>query len=252
MAAPVFESLARRYDAWYETPVGAWADRLESEAILRLLALQPGERLLDLGTGTGRYAVAAAARGARVVGVDASRAMLSVARERFHASSQPIWLVRADLARLPFPDETFDAAVAVTSLCFVADPLAVLREARRVLRPGGRLVLGELNRWSLWAALRRLKGIVRPTVYRAARFHGIGELQRLLRSAGFVPGYWLGMLHLPPINHAAFLRLLNPLEQLGQRSAPWLGAFLAVVAHRGADNSQVPGAGQQAARPSRI
>lgn len=226
-----FESLASRYDAWYTTPVGAWADRLEAEAIFRLLALQPGERLLDLGTGTGRYAVEAAARGAGVVGVDASPAMLAVARERLRASGRPVRLVRADLAHLPFPDGTFDAAVAVTSLCFAADPLAMLREVRRVLTPRGRLVLGELNRWSMWAALRRLKALVRPTVFRSARFHSIRELHVLLRSAGFTVREWHGLLHLPPLNYAPFFRALDPLERLGQRYTPWCGAFLAMAAH---------------------
>ncbi len=230
MPGSVFESLASRYDAWYTTPLGAWADRQESDVIFRLLALQPGERLLDLGTGTGRYAVEAAARGAWVVGVDASPAMLAVARERLRASGRPVQLVRADLAHLPFPDGAYDAAVAVTSLCFVDNPVAVLREVRRVLTPGGRLVLGELNRWSVWAALRRLKGLVRPTVFRSAHFHSIRELYALLRSAGFTVREWHGLLHLPPVNYAPFLRALDPLERLGQRYVPWCGAFLAVAA----------------------
>jgi ubiquinone/menaquinone biosynthesis C-methylase UbiE len=152
-----FDQLAARYDAWYATPLGAWADRHETEEIFHLLAPRSGERLLDLGTGTGRYAREAARRGARAVGIDPSPGMLAVARER--VAGQPVDLVCAGAARLPFPDRSFDAVLAVTSLCFVSEPLVVLREAARVLTPGGQLVLGELNRWSLWALARRIEGL---------------------------------------------------------------------------------------------
>ena len=185
---PGFDRLANRYDAWYDTPVGAWADRHEAAAIFRLLALQPGECLLDLGTGTGRYAAAAVQYGVEVVGIDTSVAMLHVARMR--TEGLPVRLVHADAARLPFPDASFDAALAVTTLCFVADPLPLLREVARVLRPGGRLVLGELNRWSLWALLRRIEGLLHPTTYRAAHFRSVWALRRLLVAAGFQPARW--------------------------------------------------------------
>lgn len=66
-----FEAIARRYDAWYAKPIGAWADRIETASMLQLLAAQPGMRLLDVGTGTGRMATEAAIRGASVVGIDA-------------------------------------------------------------------------------------------------------------------------------------------------------------------------------------
>lgn len=229
-AAPDFARLASHYDAWYATPVGAWADRHEMATIFRLLALQPGERLLDIGAGAGRYAAAAVRYGVDVVGVDASEAMVDVARQR--TAGLPVQFMHADAARLPFPTASFDVALAVTMLCFVADPFAVLCEAARVLRPGGRLVLGELNRWSLWALQRRLKGLVRPTIYRTAHFHSIRELSAMLMAAGFTPLRWEGVLHLPPLNHAGVLRMLEPLEGLGQRRFPAVGAFLAIEAHR--------------------
>jgi ubiquinone/menaquinone biosynthesis C-methylase UbiE len=225
-----FDELARRYDAWYARPIGTWADRYETAAVFRLLAPAPGERVLDLGVGTGRYAASVARTGAWVVGVDGAAGMLAVARSRTDVDT--VVLVRADAARLPFRDGAFDAVLAVTSLCFTADPGRVLTEAARVLRPGGRLVLGELNRWSLWALLRRVEGLFRPTTYRPAHFRGIRELRALLVTAGLVPVRWEGLLHLPPLDHAGFLRALDPLERLAQRRCPTVGAFLAVKAQR--------------------
>ena len=236
--AEVFERLAHRYDAWFTTPLGAWADRLEAAAMFRLLALKPGERLLDLGTGTGRYAIAAARRGALVTAVDASPAMLAVARCR--AEGTAVTLVQADLTALPFAEASFDAAMAVTALCFVAAPATALREAARVLRPGGRLVVGELNRWSLWALGRRVAGLLRPSIYRDAHFHGIGELRALLAAAGLRTTRWVGVLHLPPVNSAAMLQALDPLERLGQRHIPALGAFLAIDATKPGDERRSP------------
>jgi SAM-dependent methyltransferase len=178
--------------------------------------------------------VLTAGRGARVTGVDASPAMLAVARARLADAglSDAAALLRADLTALPLADAAFDAAVAVTALCFVAKPLAALREAARTLRPGGRLVLGELNRRSLWALIRRVEARRRPTVFRGAHFRTLGELQALLRAAGLRPSHWEGLLHLPPVNHAGLLRALHPLERLGQRATPALGAFLAIAASK--------------------
>jgi ubiquinone/menaquinone biosynthesis C-methylase UbiE len=181
-----------------------------------------------VGAGTGRYALEAARRGRRVVGIDPSPEMLAVARRR--TAGQPVDLIQAGAARLPFLDRSFEAALAVTSLCFVSDPVAVLREVARVLTPDGRLVLGELNRWSLWALVRRLEGLVRSTTYRAAHFRAIGALRTLLAASGFALVRWEGMLLLPPVNNATFLRRLEPVERLGRRWAPRCGAFLAVEA----------------------
>ena len=223
-----FEQLAKRYDAWYDKPVGAWADRYETEAVMRLLDIREGERVLDLGAGTGRHAAALARRGTEVIAVDASEEMLRVAEARTGGTS--VRLVRADATALPFADGEFDAVLAVTSLCFTSDPMGALREAKRVLRPNGRLVLGELNARSLWGVLRRMKARIRPTTYRSAHFRRLDELRGMLADSGFEATRWEGVLYLPPINHAGFLRTLDPLERLCQRRCPRLGAFLAIEA----------------------
>ena len=97
----------------------------------------PGSQILDLGCGKGRFAVPLAERGANVVGVDLSQAML------MHAWSTP--RARASASRLPFADASFDAVFAVEVVEHVRDVRAVLLEARRVLRPGGQLVIVDKN-----------------------------------------------------------------------------------------------------------
>lgn len=97
-----------------------------------------GMRVVDLGCGEGPLAAAVTGRH-RVVGVDASRAMLRGARR--HAP-----VVQGDITRLPFTRGCVDAVVAVNVLDHLDRPAAALAEARRVLRPGGRLVIGAISR----------------------------------------------------------------------------------------------------------
>ncbi|MEW6683689.1 MAG: class I SAM-dependent methyltransferase [Nitrospirota bacterium] len=164
-----FDQLASRYDAWYRTALGSLALALESEAILHLAQIAPKERVIDLGCGTGIYTIELSRRGAWVVGVDPALDMLAVAREKLRRDGLPARLVCGSAEALPVRTGTFDLTVAVTSLCFVQNPDHAVREAERALQPNGRLVIGELNRSSLWAFWRRLKGMFRDTESWGAR-----------------------------------------------------------------------------------
>jgi SAM-dependent methyltransferase len=115
---------------------------------LELMSLAPGQTVLDVGCGAGVFLPAlahAVAPDGHVVGVDYSAALLEEARTRAESAGvlQQITLREADATQLPFADASFDAAHVERVLLHVDDPDAVLREMRRVVRPGGCVVAVE-------------------------------------------------------------------------------------------------------------
>ncbi|MHB1295652.1 MAG: class I SAM-dependent methyltransferase [Anaerolineae bacterium] len=141
--------IATGYDAWFGTDLGGLVDRLEMQLVMELARPQAGERALDVGTGTGHFAAALAARGLEVVGLDASEAMLAVARAR---SAAVTWQ-RGQAEALPFGDGAFPLVLSVTALEFMRDPALALDEMCRVTAPGGRMVVAVLNRESAWGRM---------------------------------------------------------------------------------------------------
>ena len=116
------------------------SERDVEAALINLLDLENLESALDIGTGTGRMLELLAPYVARGVGVDESQEMLSIARDRL--KDVPHCQLRlGDVYRLPFPDHEFDAALFHQVLHYLDDPAAALREASRVLRPGGRMLI---------------------------------------------------------------------------------------------------------------
>ncbi len=186
--------------------------------------------MLDAGCGDGRLSVELAREGAAVVAVDSDLAMLRAARARLAASGQRVALLRADASELPFDQEAFDAVAAVTVLCVVAHPTAVVREFARVVRAGGQLVLGELGRWSPWAVGRRLPGLVRGGVWSKARFWTVSELCGLLRDARLVPGPARGAGFYPRGERAA--RMWGRCDARLGRLATCGAAFIAVAGRK--------------------
>jgi len=217
------EAQATGYDGWYETPLGHAADRLQGALVERLAQPRPGERALDVGAGTGHYAVRLAARGLRVTGVDSSEAMLAVAR----AKEAAVEWRQAEVERLPFPDGSFDLVLAVTVLEFVPDPMRALAEMHRVTTPGGRLVLGVLNAASAWGRFYRAQAQQADSPFRHAHLFTPAEFVAMLRRFGrprWDSVHWSSALFVPPSGRG--LWAADALEWLGQRLWRGRGALL--------------------------
>lgn len=113
-----------------------------------LLDLQPGQRVLDVGCGTGEDARTMAqhvAPGGSVVAVDGSQNMIAVARQRAEGSGLPVEFQVGDIHRLTFADESFDASRADRIFMHLDSPEKALSEMKRVTRPGGRVLVYEVD-----------------------------------------------------------------------------------------------------------
>ncbi len=153
----------------------------ENRIALRLLGIEAGHHVLEVGFGHGRSLaeMAKACPSGRVAGVDASSTMMRMAAafNRDSIEEGRMQLYQADSAALPLPSATFDRVLSVHTIYFWGDPLAHLREVRRVMTPGGRFVLGYRPESS------QLRREFPAPVY---RFRSAGEVQWLLAAAGFL------------------------------------------------------------------
>lgn len=220
----------KEYDAWYETPLGRLSDRFEKELVFSLIEAKPGEAILDVGCGTGNYTIELARRGLKASGIDSSEEMLAWAKEKARRKDLETTFQRADAMNLPFPESSFEVVISTGLLCFLVEPEKALIEMHRVLKPGGRLIIGTLNRWSPWALFRRIKGMFKETIYNQARFISPTELEGLIRRAGFEVRETRTCLFFFPVNCKLYLKLAEPFEKLDRALIPRMGAFLAVSA----------------------
>jgi ubiquinone/menaquinone biosynthesis C-methylase UbiE/DNA-binding transcriptional ArsR family regulator len=126
---------------WDKLRRGLYGDEFARCAMLSLL---PSDSIVaDLGCGTGQVAAELAGYVGRVIAVDNSPAMLRAAQKRVGGLPN-VEIRRGDLAALPIEQDSCDAALLILALTYVADPSAVLKEARRILKSGGRLVVVDL------------------------------------------------------------------------------------------------------------
>lgn len=152
--APSSRATQRRYDRL--APFYDFWDRMGRPEWRRRVFAETAGEVLEIGVGTGKN-FAFYRPGTKITAVDISPRMLAIARrklEQGRACAAPVTLLLTDAQSLPFPDASFDSAVATFVFCSVPDPVLGLREVLRVLKRGGRLVLLE--------HLRRDDGVVGP------------------------------------------------------------------------------------------
>jgi len=200
----MFDRVAPRYDLLNHL-LSLGSDFGWRRRTIAAIAPAGHEQILDLCCGTGDLALALARRGASVTGADFSVPMLARGARKARRRRARLRLCGADALRLPFRGATFDAACVAFGVRNLDDPLAGLREMRRVLRPGGRLVVLEfarprrallrrLHRLYLWAVLPAAGLVVagNADAYRylgesIGAFHPQESFAALLAEAGFEP-----------------------------------------------------------------
>jgi ubiquinone/menaquinone biosynthesis C-methylase UbiE len=145
------EVKSRQSETWSLGDYASIGSRLTmvSELLCEAADLRSTWSVLDVATGPGSTALAAARRGCRVVGVDISEALLAQARARANAEGLEIEFAHEDAEHLPYPDGSFDAVLSTFGVPFTPSPERVASEVLRVLRPGGRFAL---THWTVTGA----------------------------------------------------------------------------------------------------
>lgn len=169
--ARTFNDRAEEYDRWFTDSL---LFDIELAALLAIKAELPRPRL-EIGVGPGRFAVALDVG----FGIDPAAAPLQL------AGSRGIMVIRAIGEQLPLRPAAVGTIFLLFSFCFLADPAVVLRECSRVLKPGGRLVLGIIPQGSSWGIRLGKQGRAGHPYYRHARFRTIAETAALLAAHGF-------------------------------------------------------------------
>jgi SAM-dependent methyltransferase len=204
----IFEKHATEYDEWFDENEAVY-----NSEILALRDLIPTEGIgLEVGVGTGRFAAPLGIR----IGVEPANAMADMARKR------GIDVHEAKAEALPFDDESFDFVLMVTTICFLENPLQALEEVKRVLKPGGLIIIGMIDRNSpLGKDYERKKKTSK--FYKYANFHSADQVLNWLRGLNFD--------HI--VTHQTIFKSTNEISAVEPFEAGHgKGAFVAIAAQK--------------------
>lgn len=169
----IFDILTDKYDAWYDSEDGKPLYESELRCLKSMVENAP-KPILEIGVGTGRFAM----HFPDVIGIDPSLNALKMAEKR------GVKTVHGYGESLPFDDETFGCILIIVTLCFVEKTIDVLREAKRVLKKNGSIIIGLVPKDSPWGIFYEEKKKAGHPFYSSARFYTLKDVEVLLQKAG--------------------------------------------------------------------
>jgi SAM-dependent methyltransferase len=166
-----FNQYAEEYDKWFDRNPFAY----ESELLAIKRFFPRRGKGLEIGVGTGKFAVPLGIK----VGVEPARAMAVIAKQ------SGIEVHEAFAENLPFKNGTFDFVLMVTVLCFLHNPQTAIEQIARVLKPGGSLIIGMIDRESFLGKIYESKKS-KSLFYKDAQFYSVPEVIDMLKRTGFI------------------------------------------------------------------
>ena len=208
---------AKLSDQRLETALGRYIFSRQKELILDLVVPHAGERVLDVGCGTGNHLEFFREKWCSITGIDPSAKMLEIARTKLGNSAE---LILAQAEDLPFSDDEFDIVTLINILEITKNPQKVIAEAIRVCR--GRVFIAFLNNFSFAGTKQRLKELFGFPLTQKIRFFSLNEIKIMVGSLiGDVAIKWGSVIYFPGI----FYGFSEELEELFPLERNPLGAF---------------------------
>jgi|GEM_PF-326084 ubiquinone/menaquinone biosynthesis C-methylase UbiE len=178
-----FDRFATQFDSWFRKNRKIFLSEMNA-----VMLSKPEGVTLDVGVGSGVFSSNLPVE----LGVDLSISLLKLSRDR------GLQVVQADASNLPLRNSSFDSVVSTFTICFVENLASMLGEAKRVLRKGGKLVVGEITADSSWGRKYSEEGKRGHRFYSKARFFTFRDTVKFLRSSGFEPKHVFGTISYSP------------------------------------------------------
>ena len=173
----VFDKKATDYDRWYESKLGEFVDKVETELAFSLFEPVHGMKILDVGCGTGNFSMKLAEKGCEVVGIDVSEKMLNEARKKVAEKGLNIKFYNMDVCNMSFSDEKFDGVFSMAAFEFIKEPEKAYKEMYRVLKQNEYLLIGTINRESKWGEFYISKSLRGDSIFKYADFKSSDDLK---------------------------------------------------------------------------
>lgn len=210
-AASAFDRLADDYDCWFDEASGKIIFENELKAV-RVLMSGLTRPFIEIGAGSGRFSEALGIE----YGVEPSEKLGEIARRR------GIKIIMEQGENLPLQPQSFGAVFILMTLCFVKSPKDVLAEAKKILKPGGRIILGFINSKSLWGESYNQKKLEGHPIFGLADFFDYERIKQLMAISGLKIITTVSTLISPPSE--------NPDEESPQIGFREQAGFICVLA----------------------